>query len=148
MRWMLAVMISVVVLLSGCATFSQQSAAPLAAKVLGADTITYWVDAPGNPVSLAMLRAALASHTPSTLVSDLSGLIATSLKEPTRIAVAGRNSGLTAQVVELALADVPAAELPGLQLLFIGDRADAEAVRAAVEAKKARFVFQAAPAAR
>jgi hypothetical protein len=147
MRWMLAVMMSVVVLLSGCATFSQQSAAPLAARVLGPDTITYWVDAPGNPVSLALLHSALAAHSASSLVSDLSGLIATSLKEPTRIAVAGRNSGLTAQVIELALAEVPAAELPGLQLLFIGDRADAAAVRAAVEGKKAHFVFQAAPAA-
>ena len=57
------------------------------------------------------------------------------------VAAAGPSSSKTRQVIIGALS-LQQAQLPGLRFLFIGDVADRDAVRAAVEERGGQFFFE------
>ncbi len=140
MRLACALVVTVVFALNGCsmAKLSQQQAAPLAYKAFGGDTLFYWVESPGNPISTVLASAALSSEVP--LVQGLTRIVRSASSQPVRVSVSGTDSAFTANVIGAALGSITN-ELPGLQLAFIGNTGQEASVRHAVEAKRGKFVF-------
>lgn len=138
-------LIGICLLVASCAATTEltpERAAPLALRALGTSAIVYWVEAPHTAVARAMAQAALTPNMPA--VQKFRGAIAPAAHVPLRMAVAGADSAYTALVVRMAL-DATAGDLPQLQLVFIGSPAHEAELRAAVQAKRGRFGFEAQP---
>jgi hypothetical protein len=130
--------------LSGCFTTGHQSpqqAAASATQVFnGQDSHLVWVE--NNRHSLAgSLATAMITHAglDSPVVSYIHNALAPASRSDRRIAISGPDSKFAARATVAAINATPG-QLPRLQLAFVGNPADAELVRAAVEAKGGQFV--------
>lgn len=136
----LAILTVATLAIAGCATsgLSPDTAAPLAYKAFGQDAIMYWVQGGDTMISRAMTRVVPAG---APIVTNLKDVVSRGSKQSVRIAVAGTDSGFTAEVIKKALGSVHD-DVPNLHLLFIGNRTHEPEVRRAVEAKRGMFTFE------
>lgn len=72
---------------------------------------------------------------------SISGIVATTVLPGNMIAVAGPDSATTAQVLEAAFQGASAGSFKGVEVLFIGDKADEAAVQQALAPSGATFKF-------
>lgn len=130
--------------LTGCFTTAHQSPQQAAASAIqmfnGQDSQLVWVD--NNRHSLAgSLSTAMIAHAglESPVVRNIHDALAPAQKTVKRVAISGPDSKFAARATVAAL-NATTGPLPRLHLAFVGSSADAQLVRAAVEAKGGQFV--------
>jgi hypothetical protein len=136
----------VIVVTNGCATASDASKAPriVVAKsrqALGTrNFVLLWVPISDSPVANAAYLT-LSSISPSDNAYKIARLLSMAQTNSLSVAVSGGNSRIARQDIMTALS-LQESQLTGLRLAFIGDVADRDAVRAAVEQCGGKFYFE------
>lgn len=144
MKYLQIVIISLVLIMAGCATSGSQS--PRQAAVTSAQLFKFkpshlmWVPSGGGIATSLAAAMVSSAGTDSPQVAALVEAIKPAKSQDVRIGVSGPNSQLTANVIIAAL-DNSAGQLPNLHLAFIGAREHEVVVGAAVKAKGGEFLF-------
>ena len=133
------------VLGSSCATVSNTSRPPVSVfeksrRVFGPErAILAWIPSSGAVADRTFSSLSAAAQLP--IARDLARTLSMAENGTLSVAAAGPSSSKTRQVIIGALS-LQQAQLPGLRFLFIGDVADRDAVRAAVEERGGQFFFE------
>ena len=138
--------LAVIVVTNGCATAPDTSKAPRivitkSRQALGTrNFVLLWVPITDSPVANAAYLT-LSSIAPSDNAYKIAHLLSLAQTNTLSVAVSGGNSRIARQDITIALS-LQESQLTGLRLAFIGDLADRDAVRAAVEQCGGKFFFE------
>ena len=138
--------LAVIVVNNGCATAPDTSKAPriVVAKsrqALGTKNfVLLWVPISDSPVDNAAYLT-FSSIAPSDNAYEIARFLSLAGTNTLSVAVSGLNSKIARQDITAALS-LQKNQLSGLRLAFIGDVADRDAVRAAVEQCGGKFFFE------
>lgn len=97
---------------------------------------------PGKPsMAAAPASASSAEATLDRVQGQLNDVVAATVLPGNMVAAGGPNSATTAEVLENAFKQAAPGSFKGVVVLFVGDKADEAAVKAAVEPSGATFKF-------